>query len=509
MNLKFWKKQTDTSLYDKLDQINSNWITNMSNLGLHDESNPVTTPVKVSGRRMIKRIRQEVMMFFTQVMRGVYEDPEWDFDKVEQALRKETLLRRAVEKYVEQIWKNGFQFVSKNTNAANYIRKRFRQISQVSNVTTNQLMNQIAYSLVAYGNVILSKKRNENASGGNIRTTFDGKTLKPVAGYFIISPTTIMVDKNEYGVVRKWKQRPLRGWKMFKKAPEWVSDDIVFFKDSSVTDSQFFFAMPMINPVIADVKALRETEELALLQAIKFSIPRYHAKVGEKDKPATQPEIDGTASYIDTLPADGVIVTSSRVDISNVASGDQVLDLDPYLEYWWQRILSGLGMSKVGMGDGSTSNRATAQTVTSEMQNTTIKFQQIIKDNFEYHIIRELLLEGGYTDETINEDNMVYLHIPEIDLDNKLKKENHILQLFTGNAITHDELRKELGMDSLPEGQQDKLYSFMITKELGAAKALQAQKAASNSVDNKAQPANQYGKQSVKPKVSKDNEDLM
>ncbi|MGD9697439.1 hypothetical protein [Acinetobacter sp.] len=507
MELRPWKWFDKTSdhldVVSQLDNIKLHWQLNREDLGLGD-ADLGTTPISVSSARAIKRLRQSVMKYITQVMRGSFEAPEWDFSTIDQAVKKESLLRRSIEKYVEQIWKNGFEFTGKNANTVNYIRKRFRQINQVSGISALQLFQQIAYSLVVYANVIIVKKRNEQASGGKIRTTFDNKMMKPIAAYFVVSPTSIIVDKDEFGVVRRWKQKPLH---MFaNKTPEWRPDDVIFFKDNSATDSLYFFSMPMALPVIPDIKALRETEELAILQAIKFSTPRYHAKIGEKGMPGTQQEIDAYAGYLDSLPTDSVIVTSARVEIGNVAEGDQVLDLTPYLSYWWQRILSGLGMSKVGMGDGSTANRSTAQTMTGEMQNTTIKFQQLIRDAIENYMIRELLLELGYTEETLSEENMVHLHIPEIDLDNKIKKENHNLQLFMGNGITHTELRNELGRDKISDSEKDELYSFMITQELAEHQSnLDAQtQAAKNKTDNKDRPANQHGTQNAKPKISKD-----
>jgi len=499
MNLIPWRrKDKETTPFDipkELEDIRLRFERRQESM-LSDSGNPTAHPVTVSSGRMLVRIRKSVSKFVTQIFRSSFEDPEWNFEEVDSAVTKESILRRSVEKYVEQIWKNGFEFTGKNPNTVKYIRKRFRQIAQVSGITTQQLFQQMAHSLVQYANVVVVKKRSVKASGGRMRVTYDGKNLLPVAAYFVASPKTIMVDKDDFGNVRRWKQNPR--YTNSATTPEWRSDDVVFFKDAGSTDPYYFFAMPMAIPVIPDIKALRETEELALLQAIKFAIPRMHAKVGTQDKPAQQPEVDETALYLDNVSTDAVIVTSSRIEISNVSKGDQVMDLSPYLDYWYGRILAGLGMSKVGMGEGNTANRSTAQTMTAEMQNTTIKFQHIIKDAIEQFMIRELLLEAGYSEETITEDNMVNLHIPEIDLENKIKKENHAINKWTNNGITHDELRIELGMDILPDGDQKKLFAFMIQQTLAEAQAK------ANSINNNDSPANQHGKQMAKPKVAKD-----
>jgi len=505
MDLRFWRrKPKPLNVQEELQNIRLRWENHRHELGLQDAPQAAVRPLRISSSRIITRIRQTVSKFVSQIYRNTYEEPEWNFEEVDRAIQKESLLRRAIEKYVEQIWKNGFEFVGKNPNTVRYIRKRFRQIAQVSGITTLQLFQQIAFSLVAYANVIIVKRRSLKASGGRVRQRFDGKELLPVAAYFVVSPTSIIVDKDQYGNVRRWKQKPSTFFAV-SDTPEWGPDNVIFFRDNTATDSQYFFAMPMAIPVIPDIKALRETEELALLQAIKFAIPRYHAKVGERDKPATQIEIDNTAEYLDTLPSDAVIVTSSRVDIDNIASGDQVLDLDRYLEYWWNRILAGLGMSRVGFGQGNTANRNTAQIMAAEMQNTTIKFQQIIKDAVENYIIRELLLELGYTEETLTEENMVYLHIPEIDLENKIKKENHVLNLFLSNLLTFDEARNEIGRDTLSDKEVQRLFAFMFQAALTQLEVQAQLKARQNLSKNSDQPANQYGRQNARPKIAKDD----
>jgi len=507
MDLRFWRrKPKPLNIQEELQNIRLRWEVYRSELGLQDAPATNVRPLRISSSRVVKRIRKTVAKFVSQIYRNNYEDPEWDFNEVDRAIQKESLLRRAIEKYVEQIWKNGFEFVGRNPNTVKYIRKRFRQIAQVSGITTLQLFQQIAFSLVAYANVVVVKRRSLKASGGRLRQTFDGKELLPVAAYFVVSPTSVIVDKDEFGNVRRWKQKPSTLFSY--DTPEWNPDNVIFFKDNTATDSQYFFAMPMAIPVIPDIKALRETEELAILQAIKFAIPRYHARVGERDRPAVQPEIDGTASYLDSLPSDAVIVTSSRVNIENIASGDQVMDLDKYLEYWWNRILAGLGMSRVGFGQGNTANRNTAQVMAAEMQNTTIKFQQIIKDAIENHMIRELLLELGYTEETLTDENMVYLHIPEIDLENKIKKENHVLNLFLSNLLTFDEARNEIGRDTLSPKEEKRLFAFMIQAKLSKMqnKAQSQFIAQQKLAANKDQPVNQHGKQEAKPKIAKDEE---
>jgi hypothetical protein len=119
------------------------------------------------------------------------------------------------------------------------------------------------------------------------------------------------------------------------------------------------------------------------------------------------------------------------------------------------------------------------------------------------YIFNELLREGGF-DPLIRPDDAVHFQFKEIDLDNKIKLENQAIQKFTSNAITHDELRMEIGMD--PVTDESRLYVNMITiavAEAGAAaQAANSVDAAANSVGNKTQPANQNGKKPSPKKTS-------
>jgi len=430
--------------------------------------------------------------------RDSFTAPEWDFKEVAEVLQTEAVFRRSVEKYVEQIWKNGFSFVGRNPQTVEYIKKRFNQIAMVTRKPTLTLMQEYAFSLVTYANTLVIKKRNLKSSGGKRRTTFDGAVLNPIAGLYIADPTIMWVKRDEYGNVKRWKQMPDDVWayRIRGKTKSWGYRDVNHVQDRTATSPINFFAMPMVVPVIPDIKALREMEELSIVQGIKFSTPRYHATVGNIERPGTDPEVSQLANDLDLLPADAVLTTSGRAKVVNISSGDQVMDMTPLLKYWTDRIRGGLGLSGVSMGEGGTANRNTAQTMQSEMQTTSIKFQQIIKSGM-LELIKELLYEAGWTEHTLREEDWVHLHIPEIDLANKMAKENHIMTLWNGDLITHDEARVELGYDILADADWEKLHSRMITE-------YNDKKAAENAAANSNQPENQYGKSASKPNQAKD-----
>lgn len=240
-----------------------------------------------------------------------------------------------------------------------------------------------------------------------------------------------------------------------------------------------------------------------LFRSIKVAIPKLHAKVGSKEQPGTQDQVDDLASTIQSLTGDGVLVTTERVTVDDIAKATNANNiLTSSINYFRARVLAGLGMSGVAMGEGDTANRSTAQVMSSEMQSTSAKYQRILKNSIEFYIIRELLYESGYTEFTLNNDNMVYLSIPEVDLTEKIKREAHQLNLYINNAITEDELRKELGRDVLTA--EDNMYLKNVQIPLAEAGSVNLANAGANSSNNTSRPTNQHGTQLAKPNIKKD-----
>ena len=502
----FFRRKPKETLEDKIEQ-----VLQKRNIA----STPATPVAAIKDARssslssILKTLKSTVLNAFGGGNRGIFRSPEWDMSKVQLAFTNESLFRRAVEKYVEQIRKHKWEFVGNNPNTVGYIRKRFDQIATVQNRPIDDLFDELAFNIVLYNNCIIVKHRNRKASGGKPRKTFDGFQRVPIAGYSVVDPTTLEVDRDDFGNVRKWRQVPTTSTFLPKLAktgtPEWPAYNVVHLKDKSSSPSQFFFSMPMSIPVLADMEALRELEELSLLESIKVAVPKIHAKVGSKEQPGTQEQVDDLAATIRYITGDGILVTTERVTLEDVAKATQANNiLTASLTYFRARVLSGLGMSSIAMGEGDTANRSTAQVISAEMQSTSAKFQRLLKKGIEFYIVRELLYETGYTEFTLDDTNMVYIAIPEVDLAEKVRREAHYLNLYLSNGLTEDELRKELGRDILSDPEREDLYLHKVQIPLAKAQAMAKAVASENSSENTSRPTNQYGTQLAKPSINKD-----
>ena len=121
-------------------------------------------------------------------------------------------------------------------------------------------------------------------------------------------------------------------------------------------------------------------------------------------------------------------------------------------------------------------------------------FQRVMAIFVDEFIIKELLMEGGF-DPVLNPDDDVDFVFKEIDIDMKIKKENHIVFLYEHNIITEDEARQMLGLDPITD--RSKMHMNLVS----IPKARQKEEG-SPETNNKNQPQNQHGKK-MSPKATK------
>jgi hypothetical protein len=192
-------------------------------------------------------------------------------------------------------------------------------------------------------------------------------------------------------------------------------------------------------------------------------------------------------------------------------------------------------------GKISIQGNSTAQTMSRNLIDDTKADQKEFASQFESFIIRELMLESTFSDGSLfDEENKVYLKFKEIDFEARQAKENHFVDIFLKNAITHPEMRIELGYEPFEgEGwptsnskgrmfvkgdgdwamtqygliERDKVILQSLDEPGTATSQSEAvsrtaqnktKSAGGNSVTNKNKPANQHGTR-ASAKVNKDN----
>jgi len=423
-----------------------------------------------------------------------FEGPAgFSFEEIERAYLTDSYIRQACDKYVDYMFKAGFDIVGKNTKAVEYIKLRLAAMSVAIDKSLDEFLIEIAEDLVRFHNVFIVKARATNTyqypKGITVKPVLSNR---PVAGYFLLPVSTVRIARDINGTVRKYKQE-ISGMEPVEFNPE----DIIHMAIDRPQGRAFGF--PFLWQVLDDVKLLRQMEELVDRMIYKNLFPLLHYKVGlpEEGMYATDEEVDEVRATLSELPLDGGIVTSERHNIIPIGVGDKVIDAAPYLEYFKKRVFTGLGVSSTIMGEGDTVNKSTSDNLDQMFKDRVKAFQKVIENYFNSKIIYELLLEGGF-DPITKPENAVYLRFREIDLQSKMAEQNHLVQLFTQNAITHEQLRLGLGYEPVTEEEENRLYFRMITipTALETSKdsiAIKMQQAANNAGANKNHPTNQYG----------------
>lgn len=375
-----------------------------------------------------------------------WEIPEWDLVECGRILDTEAFVRRAYRNKKNLFLKEGYEYVGSKPERVQYIKRRFRQMEESTKIPHKILMGTIIWSLIRTNNAFIVKVRNENASGGRIRTTANGKKLKPIAGYFPLSPETVSLKRDEYGRIVKYAQ-DVYG----KTQKEFDPEDVIhFYFDKR---EGFAFGTPDLVPVKDDIRALRRIEENVELLVYQHLFPLFHYTVGTEKEPAKvysdgRDEVQEVQLKVSMMPSDGCWVTPERHKIEAVGAKGSVVAVEKVMAYFKQRIYTGLGVSSVDMGEGDTANNSTAQTMSRNLIDDVKSCQKEFATQFESFVIRELLLESTFPDGSIfEEENEVYLRFKEIDFEARQAKENHLVDIFTKNAITHDEMRTGLGYE--------------------------------------------------------------
>lgn len=413
------------------------------------------------------------------------------------------------------MFKEGEVFTGKNQETIDYIKSRIRQIEFASGIPWRQLLKITGKELIAKSNFFWVKVRSKDRSGGD-----KGANKKlPVAAYFPMGAENVKVKKNKSGKIIKYRQEMPDGrWKEFSP------DDVIHFK----TDVKpgFTFGTPRILPVIPDIQALRRLEENVEILFYQTLFPIFQYQVGTENKPAGTitledgsviDEVEYIRQQIATMPTEGGIVTPERHKIEYIGANGAIPNYQNVLQYFKGRVLAGLGISSVDIGDGDTANRATADSLSKALIDSVKHYQDVFEHILNHQVIADLLLELDGNLDVLHEENYVAMKFKEIDIEEQMKKNVNAQLLFNADMIDIDEAREATGRQPLRPEQEEKMFTERQTmrvldaeaehgKELAKIGAAQQaasssnakantgkSKAAANSGKNKNAPTNQRG----------------
>jgi len=447
---------------------------------------------------------------------GPFRPPLHDYGEIARAVDTESFLARSIQKHREYILKEGWKVTGSNPETLDYVRQRLFLLGLSTGITPSEWIRELVTNLVTYSTALIVFKRDKTKSiGRSIR--LHGKKLEPIAGVFPMDSVSVKVKQNLSGRPIQWRQE------IDGKTRTFHADDVMHITIDR--KSGFVFGTPYSVTVLDDIRALRRLEELVEMVAHKHLFPLFHVKIGTENAPAQDietpagtlvSEVDVARNQIEDMPCEGGLVTSERYDIELLGAEGKVLDLTPYIEHFKERVMSGLRLSPLDLGQADSGNKATAQVVNRNLVDAVKDFQRVISDQVTFQLLDTLLLEGGFD---LTEENRVVFTFPSVDREEERAQQAHALTLFQTNAITSEELRRDyMHREGFTSGQEsDTFFERYKRPELDmqitlAEASLQHSTSGSSSSATtkgdsktervntvKARPTNQFGTSPTKP----------
>lgn len=400
---------------------------------------------------------------YREASRGEFLLPEWDFNLIGKMETVDSYVARSVKIKTSLGTKEGYEVVGRNKELVEYISKCYKYMSLVTKIPMELLVWRVFSDLILYSNAYLIKIRDSKKTIGlPYRVKGKEKIIEPVCGYIPVHPATMLISEDSKRV-KKYKQLMPDGREI-----EWRPEDVVHF----YYDKQpgFLTGKPTVIPVIEDVKLLRSLEENAALLVHRFLFPLYQYAIGTDKLPAGidqdgNREVDVARATIEELPPEGVIVTGHTHNIKVIGAEGHALKAEGTIEYVKKRVLTGLALSGLDIGDGDTANRSTSDNLSDALVNHVKDFQQNLEWQWNSEINFELMLQYPKFKQIdlLSHDDSVFLRFNEIDKDSLIKMQNHAAQLWDQNGITWTELREALNREPLTEEEKEDTHFYQIT----------------------------------------------
>ena len=406
-----------------------------------------------------------------------------DLTQIGQSYYSDSYISRAINKIVGLMFKEGWIFSSRNTEALEYIETRFKLIEESTHIKTNELLRELGLNYVLYGNALLIKTRGDENQGG---LDYQGYyTDTPINGLFSANPEFLEITRDDFGTIEGY----LVG--EGNDAVELDEYDVVHMTYQK--PSGLAYGVPYITNTIRDVLVLRQIEQTVtnILYRNLHPLQVYTVGKAEPGMEARTGEIEQVRATIADSPLDSMFIVPERHSIESIKN--DYLQADGYLKYFRQRVFTGLGVSESTMGIGDTANRSTSDNQSNDLVDLVKDFQQNFMNQIQV-LIDEILFEGGY-DPTLMPEDRVFFEFVEIEQPAKIARENHEIQKYLSNVQSLDETRLNMGYD--PTDDLSRFYANLIGgKEINPE----------GTVDNKNQPENQHGKNEA-PKESDNKTD--
>jgi hypothetical protein len=272
---------------------------------------------KVSSPDSIMKVRDKAIAYSSR-HRGQWFRPEYDFDEIQIAQDVCSFLFTALKKKSDRFFLSGFEFVSEDPEALQYIHGRITEMGIATQKPFELLLEETAADLFRFSNAMWVKTRDRERSSGKVRTDIRAVELDPVAGYHLLPFETLVFKTRPNGEFKKVMQTMPDGTQK-----EFFPSDLIHFYINKKPG--FTAGTPALLPALDDIALLRRIEENVeeLIETNLF--PVYHYRVGtdampERFSPEGVKESDIVKRTVEYMPSGGVYVSDHRHEIQAIGS---------------------------------------------------------------------------------------------------------------------------------------------------------------------------------------------
>jgi len=413
----------------------------------------------------LKTVKAPVIRYFDSPgnISSYYSEGEYDLVAVFKLLKYESYFLKASQKKLSLLTKSGFSVVSEEDDVTEYFDKRFLVMQLMTGLSLDHIVKTLAFYLIVCSNAFLVKVRDPDFEYASSYKK-DGKEMHPVVGYFLVHPTTMKPRfkyiKDTYKGQSIWKWE-LDEWVQTNKRGQirtFAKEDVIHF--NIFREDGMILGMPEIIPTIDDIRTLRKMEEDIQLLIYRDLFPIIHYTVDNPksiDHTSQATELDRAKNDIQHIVQDGGIATDSRHKIQYIGNEGKSLDITDYLEHFKQRVWTGLGVSALDMSVADAGNLGSAQEASKTLIDTVKFIQQELSRQFEETILLELALQSPFDNILKDKASFPKLIFQEIDIEWKIRQENHDADLFTKGTKTVHEIRNKRGDKTLSD--DDLMYT--------------------------------------------------
>lgn len=358
----------------------------------------------------------------------------YNWEDLWQAYLADGYIHRAVVRLRNLVVGSGVS-IEGDAEVVRYLNERFLIAQQVCGIGWNELVNQLAFDFVLYGNAFAVK-----AYTGKLEAVFGRRIRVPraVAALYPVSPRYLTpMTSNESGEVVAWTLRVSSqfGRTVVKKI---AAGDVVHL---AYNRTDYLYGVPPLVSVVEDVRALRQVEEDVLRLVHKYAHPLLHIATpdtlgyGE----GLRADMQELAYQVNTMVEDGVLITMPGQEVRMIGAESFALRVEPYLDSFKRRVFAGLGMSEVMLGDRPEPLERQVE-LERQLRDTVEDMQRQLGWELQQRLIRPLLDEAGYR------NVRVWLEFPKPDRQAELRVMTVLANLYALNVLSSAEVRQMMGI---------------------------------------------------------------